>query len=62
MFAATGGSFGVAGAPLDSDSAVIQVALDFALSPGAILSIGYDGALSNRAKVHAIRGGLSWTF
>jgi outer membrane autotransporter protein len=61
-FAATGESFNVIGVPLGSDSAVIQAALDFALAPDAMLSIGYDGALSNSAQDHAIRGGISWKF
>jgi outer membrane autotransporter protein len=61
-FAGTGESFDISGVPLGADSAVMQAALDFALSPDAILSIGYDGALSNSAQDHAIRGGVSWKF
>jgi uncharacterized protein with beta-barrel porin domain len=61
-FAGTGESFAVSGVPLGADSAVIQAALDFALSPDAMLSIGYDGTLSAAAQDHAIRGGVSWKF
>ena len=61
-FAGTGESFALSGVPLGADSAVIQAALDFALSPGAMLSIGYDGALSAAAQDHAIRGGVAWKF
>jgi outer membrane autotransporter protein len=61
-FADTGESFNVTGVPLDGNTAVIQAALNFVLSPAAMLSIGYDGALSNSAQDHAIRGGISWKF
>jgi outer membrane autotransporter protein len=61
-FAGMGESFNVLGDPPDTDSAVIQAALDFALSPSAILSVGYDGAISGAAQDHAIRGEVSWKF
>jgi fibronectin-binding autotransporter adhesin len=61
-FAETGQSFTVLGVPLGSDAATIQAGLDISLSPAAILSIGYDGEISNRAEDHAVRAGLSWKF
>ncbi len=59
-FAGTGESFAVDGVPLDSDAAAIQAGLDFILTPGATLDIGYDGEVSGRVQDHAVRGELEW--
>ncbi|HXR94390.1 MAG TPA: autotransporter domain-containing protein, partial [Rhizomicrobium sp.] len=61
-FAETSQSFTVLGVPLGTDAATIQAGLDISLSPATILSIGYDGEISNRAEDHAVRAELSWKF
>jgi outer membrane autotransporter protein len=60
VFAGTGEGFTVAGVPLDTDAAVMQVGLDFILSPATTLDIGYDGNISGRVEDHAGRISLDW--
>jgi outer membrane autotransporter protein len=57
---ATGPGFAVLGAPLATDAAALQLGLDLVLTPEALVTLGYDGSLSNRGQSHAIRGGLNW--
>jgi len=57
-----GQSFAVMGAPLDIDSAAVQAGLDFALTPQAVLSLGYDGSFGARTQSNGLKGGLAWRF
>jgi outer membrane autotransporter protein len=58
----SGPGFAIRGAPLGTDAAMIQFGLDLAITPQALLSLGYDGTFYGRGQSHAFRGGLNWQF
>jgi outer membrane autotransporter protein len=61
-FVSTGIGFGVLGVPIAEDSALLDAALDLALSPAATLELSYSGQLASEARDSAINGHFSWRF
>lgn len=59
---AGGPDFKLMGAPIARESAVMQGALDMALSETVSLGLGYDGQLSGRTKDQDLKARLSWRF
>ena len=61
-FQATGNDFMVTGAPLDHSSAVMQLGMDFHLTPQASLGVNYQGSRSNSASNDAVQANFAWKF
>ncbi|KTT03410.1 autotransporter [Pseudomonas oryzihabitans] len=59
---AGGPNFTVVGAPIAREAAVVQGALDMALTETVSLGLGYDGQLSGRSKDQDLNAKLSWRF
>lgn len=62
MLAIGGSSFGVVGAPVATDSAVISAALDFALAPQSTFSLGYAGQFGADGSGHNVSAALKVQF
>jgi len=62
VFTSTGIDFEIGGTPIAKDSALIEAAVDFAVSPSATLSVAYDGQFASDADEHGIKGRASWKF
>ncbi|GAC1038652.1 autotransporter domain-containing protein [Pseudomonas sp. No.117] len=59
---AGGPDFKLVGAPIAREAAVVQGALDMALTETVSLGLGYDGQLSGRSKDQDLSAKLSWRF
>lgn len=59
---AGGPDFKLVGAPIAREAAVVQGALDLALSETVSLGLGYDGQLSGHSKDQDLNAKLSWRF
>ncbi len=59
---AGGPDFKLVGAPIAREAAVVQGALDMALTETVSLGLGYDGQLSGRSKDQDLNAKLSWRF
>jgi outer membrane autotransporter protein len=59
---AGGPDFQLVGAPIAREAAVVQGALDMALTETVSLGLGYDGQLSGRSKDQDLNAKLSWRF
>ncbi|TPO20305.1 autotransporter domain-containing protein [Mesorhizobium sp. CU2] len=55
-------SFTVTGAPIASDSAILEAGLDFAITPAARLGITYNGQVARETRNHAFRADLDIKF
>lgn len=53
-------AFRTVGAALARDAAVASVGLDWAVAPGTLVGLTYDGQIGARARDHAIKGSLSY--
>ena len=61
-FQAGGPGFAVSGAPLARDAALIEAGAELLVTPRLRLGLAYAGALADRVREHAVRGGLAWTW
>jgi outer membrane autotransporter protein len=61
-FASTGIAFGISGAPLARNSALIEAGLDFAVGADAALSVTYAGQLAGNLQDNGVRGQFNWRF
>ncbi|WP_244471379.1 autotransporter outer membrane beta-barrel domain-containing protein [Rhizobium ecuadorense] len=59
---AGGEAFTVAGVALAENAFVLDVGLDFDLSEGSALGIGYSGQVADNAQQHGVRAALSMKF
>ena len=55
-------AFTIAGAPIASDSAIVEAGLDFAVTQAATLGITYNGQIARAARNHAFRADLDIKF
>ena len=61
-FASGTPGFGITGAPLARDSALIEAGADLRISPRATLGVSYVGQLARNAEDHAVKGKFVWNF
>ncbi len=61
-FASGGQGFVISGAPLATDSALIEGGLGVALSPQAQIEVSYYGQLASIARDNAVEGRFNWNF
>ena len=61
-FASTNVAFGIAGAPIARNSALVEAGLDIVLPPGATLSLSYFGQLAEDVTDNGVQGRLNWRF
>lgn len=59
---AAGDAFTVAGVPLAENAFVLDAGLDFDLSEGSLLGIGYSGQIADNAQQHGVKASLSMKF
>lgn len=59
---AGGDAFTVAGVPIARDAAVVNVGLDMAVSPNAVLGLSYDGQFAPSAQQHGFKANFSMRF
>jgi len=60
-FASTGIGFGISGAPLAQDSALIDAGLDLALGP-TTAGVSYSGQFGDGVQDNAVKGRFAWLF
>lgn len=51
---ATGDSFSVTSTPIDTDAALLEAGLDFAVAPSSTFSLGYNGQIGSSAYEHGV--------
>ncbi|HEV2652352.1 MAG TPA: autotransporter domain-containing protein [Rhizomicrobium sp.] len=61
-FIATGANFTVLGVPIDQDQAVITAGVVAHPAPGATITLGYQGMLSNRVTNNGLELSVAWEF
>lgn len=54
--------FTVTGVPLSKDAAVLDIAVDAALSQAALVSVGYSGQIGDRGVDNGVKASLSFRF
>jgi len=54
--------FTVTGVPLSKDAAVLDIAVDAALSQAAVVSVGYSGQIGDRGVDNGVKASLSFRF
>ncbi len=53
-------AFRTAGAPLAPDAAMVTAGLDWAVAPGTVMGLNYDGQIGARTCDHAVKGSFSY--
>ncbi|MFF9551130.1 S8 family serine peptidase [Methylobacterium fujisawaense] len=53
-------AFRTAGAPLAPDAAMVTAGLDWAVAPGTVMGLSYDGQIGARTCDHAVKGSFSY--
>ncbi|WP_238199564.1 autotransporter outer membrane beta-barrel domain-containing protein, partial [Methylobacterium tardum] len=53
-------AFRTAGAPLAPDAAMVTAGLNWAVAPGTVVGLSYDGQIGARTSDHAVKGSLSY--
>jgi outer membrane autotransporter protein len=61
-FISSGAGFTVLGVPLDQDEAVIDAGVTAHPAPGATISLGYQGILSERVTDNGLQLSVAWDF
>ncbi len=61
-FASTNIAFGISGAPIARNSALLEAGLDVAFAPDATLSFSYVGQLADEVTDNGIQGRLNWRY
>jgi len=57
-----GSEFSVSGAPIETNSALLDVGLDFGLNDASVLSVSYEGRIGSHISQNSLRVGISSRF
>jgi fibronectin-binding autotransporter adhesin len=61
-FQNTGVPFGILGAPIARDAALVEAGGDLQLGPQTKVGIAYFGQLASNARDHSVKANFSWRF
>ncbi len=61
-FASTNIAFGISGAPIARNSALVEAGLDIGFAPDATFSLSYVGQLADDVTDNGVQGRLNWRF
>jgi len=61
-FLSTGAAFTITGVPIARDAALVEAALDLAVTSRATVGVAYVGELADNVQDHAVKGRALWRF